>query len=165
MPVTYDNIATNTLGSATKNITFSSIPATYTDLRIVLVGTIQTAADYIEITFNGTTSGYSWTRLSGDGSTAASGRITSNTKWVPNLPLGGSTTVPMLITTDIFSYAGSTFKTGLMETSADLNGSGVVIRGVGLWQNTAAITSIKLEVQTYNFNSGTTATLYGIKNA
>ena len=165
MPATYEPIATTTLGSATKNITFSSIPATYTDLRIVLVGTIQTAADYIEITFNGTTSGYSWTRLSGDGSTAASGRITSNTKWVPNLPLGGSTTVPMLITTDIFSYAGSTFKTGLMETSADLNGSGIVIRGVGLWRNTAAITSIKLEVQTYNFNSGTTATLYGIKNA
>lgn len=165
MPVTYDNIATTTLGSATKNITFSSIPATYTDLRIVLVSTIQTAADYVEITFNGTTSGYSWTRMSGDGSAAASGRITSNTKWVPNLPLGGSTTVPMLITTDIFSYAGSTFKTGLMETSADLNGSGVVIRGVGLWQNTAAITSIKLEAQTYNFNAGTTATLYGIKNA
>jgi hypothetical protein len=165
MPTTYEPIATTTLGSATKNITFSSIPATYTDLRIVLVSTIQTAADYIEITFNGTTSGYSWTRMSGDGSTAASGRITSNTKWVPNLALGGSTTVPMLITTDIFSYAGSTFKTGLMETSADLNGSGVVIRGVGLWQNTSAISSIKLEVQTYNFNSGTTATLYGIKNA
>ena len=165
MPATYEPIATNTLGSATKSITFSSIPATFTDLRIVLVSTIQTAADYVEITFNGSTTGYSWTRLSGDGSTAASGRITSNTKWVPNLPVGGSTTVPMLITTDIFSYAGSTFKTGLMETSADLNGSGVVIRGVGLWQNTAAITSIKLEVQSYNFNAGTTATLYGIKNA
>ena len=165
MPATYEPIATTTLGSATKNITFSSIPSTYTDLRVVLVGTIQTAADYIEITFNGTTSGYSWTHLSGNGSAAASGRITSNTKWVPNLPLAGSTTVPMLITTDIFSYAGSTFKTGLMETSADTNGSGLVIRSVGLWQNTAAITSIKLEVQSYNFNAGTTATLYGIKNA
>ena len=165
MPATYEPIATTTLGSATKSITFSSIASSWTDLRVVLVGTIQTAADYIEITFNGSTSGYSWTRVSGDGSSAASGRITSNTKWVPNLPLGGSTTVPMLITTDIFSYAGSTFKTGLMETSADLNGSGVVIRSVGLWQNTSAITSIKLEVQTYNFNAGTTATLYGIKNA
>lgn len=165
MPATYEPIATTTLGSATKSITFSSIASSWTDLRIVLVGTIQTAADYIEITFNGSTTGYSWTRMSGDGSAAASGRITSNTKWVPNFPLAGSTTVPMLITTDIFSYAGSTFKTGLMETSADLNGSGLVIRGVGLWQNTAAITSVKLEVQTYNFNTGTTATLYGIKNA
>ena len=165
MPTTYEPIATTTLGSATKSITFSSIPATYTDLRVVLVGTIQTAADFYEVTFNGTTSGYSWTHLSGDGSTAASGRITSNTKWVPNLPLAGSTTIPMLSTVDIFSYAGSTFKTGLMETSADLNGSGRVIRSVGLWQNTAAITSIKLEVQSYNWNAGTTATLYGIKNA
>lgn len=165
MPATYEPIATTTLGSATKSITFSSIPATYTDLRVVLVGTIQTAADFYEVTFNGTTSGYSWTHLSGDGSADASGRITSNTKWVPNLPLAGSTTIPMLSTVDIFSYAGSTFKTGLMETSADLNGSGRVIRSVGLWQNTAAITSIKLEVQSYNWNTGTTATLYGIKNA
>ena len=164
MPVTYEPIATTTLGSATKSITFSSIAGTYTDLRVVLVGTFQTAADYFEVTFNGTTSGYSWTHLSGDGSAAASGRITSNTKWVPNLPIAGSTTIPMLSTVDIFSYAGSTFKTGLMETSGDTNGSGKVIRSVGLWQNTAAITSIKLEVQSYNWNAGTTATLYGIKN-
>jgi hypothetical protein len=165
MPITYDNIATTTLSSATASITFSSIPATYTDLKVVLVGTFSSVS-YFEITFNGTTSGYSWTYLNGDGSTATSGRISSNTKWVPNFPTGaGSTTIPMLSITDIFSYAGSTFKTGLMETSADLNGSGQVIRSVGLWQNTAAITSIKLEVQTHNWNIGTIATLYGIKNA
>lgn len=165
MPVTFEPIASTTLGSATKSITFSSIPATYTDLRVVLVGTFQTAADYFEVTFNSNTSGYSWTRISGDGSTAASGRITSNTKWVPNLPTAGSTTIPMLSTVDILSYASSFNKSGLMETSADLNGSGLVIRSSGLWQNSAAITSIKLEVQTYNWNSGTIATLYGIKNA
>jgi hypothetical protein len=165
MPITYENIATTTLGTATKSITFSSIPGTYTDLRIVLVGTFQTAADFFEVTFNGTTSGYSWNRMSGDGSTSAAGRITSNTKWVPNLPLAGSTTIPMLSTVDVFSYAGSTNKSGIMETSADTNGSGLVIRSAGLWQNTADITSIKLEVQSYNWNSGTTATLYGIKNA
>jgi hypothetical protein len=165
MPITYDNIATQTLSSAVKSITFSSIPATYTDLKVVFVGTIQSSSDYVEITFNGNTSGYSWCRLSGDGASATSSRVTSNTKWVPNFPLAGSTTIPMLITTDIFSYAGSTFKTGLMETSADTNGSGLTIRSVGLWQNTAAITSIKLEVQTNNFNAGCTATLYGINNA
>jgi len=165
MPLTYDNIATTTLSSAAQSITFSSIPGTYTDLKVILVGTFS-AVNYFEITFNGTTSGYSWTYLNGDGSSAISGRISSNTKWVPNFPTGaGSTTIPMLSITDIFSYTGSTFKTGLMETSADLNGSGQVIRSVGLWQDTAAITSVKLEVQTANWNAGTIATLYGIKNA
>jgi hypothetical protein len=165
MPATYEPIATTTLGTAARNITFSSIPATYTDLRVVWVGTNQTAVDFIEITFNGTTSGYSWTHLSGDGSAAASGRITSNTKWVPNLPSAGSTTIPYMFSVDLFSYGGSTFKTGLMTCSADTNGAGKVICSVGLWQNTAAVTSIKLEGQSYNFNAGTTATLYGIKNA
>jgi hypothetical protein len=165
MPITYENIATTTLSSATKSITFSSIPATYTDLKIVLVATIQSSSDYVEVTFNGTTSGYSWTRISSDGSTVTAGRINSNTKWVPNFPLAGSTTIPMAISVDIFSYANSTFKTGLMQTHADLNGSGLVISSVGLWQNTSAITSVKLEPQTNNFNANTTATLYGIKNA
>jgi hypothetical protein len=166
MPITYEPIATTTLGTAARNITFSSIPATYTDLRVVWVGTNQTGVDYIEVTFNGTTSGYSWTHLSGNGSAAVSGVITSNTKWVPNFPpTTGSTTIPYMFSVDLFSYAGSTFKTGLMTCSASTNGAGKVIRSVGLWQNTAAVTSIKLEGQSYNFNAGTTATLYGIKNA
>lgn len=166
MPATYEPIATTTLGSATRSITFSSIPATYTDLRIVWVGRNATTADYVEVTFNGTTSGYSFTSISGDGSSAGSNRITSNTKWIPNFPpTAGSSSTPFTFTVDIFSYAGSTFKTGLMTNSSDFNGSGLVIRSVGLWQNTAAITSIKLEGQGDNFATGTTATLYGVKNA
>jgi len=39
MPATYEPIATTTLGSAAATITFSSIPATYTDLVIVFAGT------------------------------------------------------------------------------------------------------------------------------
>jgi hypothetical protein len=166
MPVTYDNIATTTLGSAARNITFSSIPATYTDLRVVWVGRNATTADYVEITFNGTTSGYSFTSVSGNGSATGSNRITSNTKWIANFPpTAGSSSTPFMFSVDIFSYAGSTNKTGLMACSSDFNGSGLVIRSVGLWQNTSAITSIKLEGQGDDFAAGTTATLYGIKNA
>ena len=166
MTATYDSIATTTLSSAARNITFSSIPNTFTDLRIVWVGRNETTADYVEITFNNNTSGYSFTSLSGNGSSAGSNRITSNTKWIANFPpTAGSSTIPFMFTVDIFSYAGSTFKTGLMTNSSDFNGSGLVIRSVGLWQNTNAITSIKLEGQSDNFAAGTTATLYGIKAA
>lgn len=166
MPATYEPIATTTLSSAARNITFNSIPNTFTDLRIVWVGRNETTADYVEITFNNNTTGYSFTTVSGNGSAAASNRITSNTKWIPNFPpTAGSSTVPFMMTLDLFSYAGSTNKTGLMTCSSDFNGSGLVIRSVGLWQNTSAITSIKLEGQGDNFAAGTVATLYGIKAA
>jgi hypothetical protein len=67
---------------------------------------------------------------------------------------------------DFFSYAGSTFKTILIEQNQDLNGSGSVIRRVGLWRDTSAITTIFFDTATVNgFPTGTTATLYGIKNA
>jgi hypothetical protein len=36
MATTYEPIATTTLGTAAAFITFSSIPATYTDLRLVV---------------------------------------------------------------------------------------------------------------------------------
>ena len=47
MPATYEPIATTTLGSAATNITFSSIPATYTDLRLVLVARSDRAINSI----------------------------------------------------------------------------------------------------------------------
>jgi hypothetical protein len=48
----------------------------------------------------------------------------------------------------------------------DKNGSGAVWQIVGLWRSTSAITSINFFSSTgNNFAIGTTATLYGIKNA
>ena len=38
MAITYEPIATNTLGSAAASVTFSSISGTYTDLVVVVSG-------------------------------------------------------------------------------------------------------------------------------
>jgi hypothetical protein len=67
--------------------------------------------------------------------------------------------------TNIFSYAGSTNKTCLIESSEDKNGSGSTVRTVGLWRDTSAITSIEVLMSSSTFATGTIATLYGIKNA
>jgi len=162
---TYESIATTTLSSAAANITFSSIPSTYTDLRLVIAGGFGTAGgggNATIVRFNSDTgSNYSATFIYGDGSTAASFRSTSVTSI--GIGLSNSTQV-QLSTMDIFSYAGSTYKTALAEWSGDTNGSGQVRRNVGLWRSTSAITTILIN-NADNFASGTTATLYGIKAA
>ena len=80
MPATYEPIATNTLGSAAANVTFSSIPATYTDLVIVYQALAATGNPDMTAQFNGDTgSNYSATRLSGNGTAASSARYTSQT--------------------------------------------------------------------------------------
>jgi len=166
MATTYDKIATTTLSSASANITFSSITSAYTDLRIVLTST-GSVANYAKINFNSdTATNYSDTVIYGDGTTAYSARDTSAaTVFLDGGYTQMSTTIPAFYTVDIFSYAGSTFKTFLSTASIDKNGSGSVARVVGLWRSTSAITSIALAVNTGNFAIGTSATLYGILKA
>lgn len=161
MPSTYSPIATTTLSSAASTITFSSIPNTYTDLRLTIVAT--SSASNIYINFNSDTgSNYSVTRIDGDGS-AASSVAQSNLSEARLYGLNSST--PTFYTMDIFSYAGSTNKTFLAESNGDLNGSGFVRRYVELWRNTAAINTILLTASGGTFSTNTTATLYGIKSA
>ena len=166
MPITYDNIATTTLGSAAASIDFTSIPATYTDLRLVFVnqGT-GTAGNSRFLRFNSdSSSSYSRTKLVGTGVEAYSGQQIEQTTL--RFTEAGTSASPVwqLQTVDIFSYAGSTNKTCLMISNEDNNGSGNILTGVGLWRSTAAITSISLFLTTGTFAAGTIATLYGIKN-
>ena len=166
MTVTYDSIATTTLGSAASTITFSSIPGTFTDLRLVLNGrTLNTTGTYVSFRINGDTgTNYSYTKVYGNGDSATSSRGTSTaTLWINDADASGAN--PYLIEVDIFSYAGSTNKTLLTTASMDRNGGGIVDKTVGLWRNTAAITSVTFVNSAGNaFQSGTTATLYGIKS-
>lgn len=162
MPATYEPIATTTLGSAAASITFSSITSAYTDLRLITVGT-SAANGLLRMQFNGDTgANYSRTYMFGTGSSALSGRQTS-LESIRGDTL--QTSIPILQSFDIFSYAGSTYKTVLMDLCRDLNGSGQISRMVGLWRSTSAITSIVLSLTTGNYEAGTTATLYGIKAA
>lgn len=161
MTATYDSIATVTLGSATANIDFNSIPASFTDLRVVIVGTAVNAGS-VGFRFNNQGgSGYSRTFMFGNGSNPSSGRNTDAGSIIgPNINSG----FPSFITIDIFSYAGSTDKTVLFEGSDDRNGSGTVSRGIGVFRDSTPISSVNIfENNGFNFNAGTTVSLYGIK--
>lgn len=165
MPTTYEPIATTTLGSTATSITFSSIASSWTDLRLVFMP--KTSAGLPpEIRVNSDTgSNYSRTMLYGNGTSTGSGRDANQTNWGTGSQSG--VTDVALITLDLFSYAGSTNKTGLITFSNDRNGAGSVERSAVLWRSTSAITSITMTVDlgAASFAAGTTATLYGIKAA
>ena len=167
MAATYEPIATTTLGSAATSITFSSIPSTYTDLRFVLtVSSTSGNSEGVRLTFNNDNgTNYSQTYLSGTGSSKVSARGTSAAFIILHYS-GTSTTLPTFYFGDVFSYAGSTYKTVLTGSTEDKNGSGNVTKNVGLWRSTSAITTLKLSTASaVTFSAGTTATLYGILKA
>lgn len=154
-------IATTTLGSANATISFTSIPSTYTDLRIVFTGTV-TAASSLRLTFNSDSgTNYSFRIIRGNGTEAAS-RQTQDASFMTFHNQNLSTTIPQFYSFDIFSYAGSTNKTLLATTQQDLNGDGSVLYTVALWRNTAAISTVTFTNSVSTFAAGTTATLYGI---
>ena len=166
MPTTYEPIATTTLGSAAASITFSSIPATYTDLRVVFNGTVTEVGETLYYRFNSdSASNYSITQVYGASGTAASRRLGSATQLSTTFGYSLQGTTPQMIAFDVFSYAGATRKTTLGNHAGDNNGVGGVDLTVGLWRSTDAITSIYLFCSYLTFKTGTTATLYGIKNA
>jgi len=157
MPITYEPIATTTLGTSASSVTFSTIPGTYTDLVLVVNGT-STATNGNEMQFNGDTgNNYSFTLLYGDGSSATSSR-NSNISFAY---AGRTNTNQSVSITQIMNYANTTtYKTVL--TRANSNGD-IVMANVSTWRSTSAITSLVYAGAT--FNSGTVFTLYGIKAA
>jgi hypothetical protein len=162
MAKTYEPIATYTVPSSQASYTFSSIPATYTDLIMVINGGLS-ALDQLNLQFNSdTTTNYSWTYIRGDGTSATSSRGTTATEIV----IGNITTGTESINiTQIQNYANTTtYKTILNRSNY---ASGRVQASVGLWRKTPeAINAIKVYPNGANtFNTGTTFTLYGIKAA
>lgn len=164
MPQTYTPLASQTLTGAQASVTFSSISSAYTDLVIVFTTKLTAGADGINLQFNGdTATNYSFTYLLGSGSSATSGRYanTANIKVAFNgYP---STSDGHVSITQINNYSNSTtYKTVMTRDNNAANGTGGI---VGLWRNTAAVTSIVLTAVSSTFTAGSTFTLYGIKAA
>ena len=181
MANTYVAIAKSVLVSDTAAVTFSSIPATYTDL--VVLCTVRGDATYT--TNNGTsmymrinsssTAEYSLTRLYGVSTTVGSDRVnTANADTA--LTIYGSVnqsteTANTFSNCEIYipNYAGSTYKAVSDTAVVETNGvAGYKTAQAGIWLNTAAITSLTF-TYTYNaaskFLTGSSFYLYGIKSS
>lgn len=171
MPSTYESISTTTLGSDVATISFSSIPSSYTNLVLVITGTISNASGTtMYLRFNSDTGyTYTMTRLYGDGNAAYTSTDSGSAETRMNLINFIYSGDRFFTKLNIFGYAGSTFKTLLSETAMDDNGGGssIVDRRVAMWRSTSAVNDItfSLSGSVAKFATNTTATLYGILKA
>jgi hypothetical protein len=171
----FESIATVTVGSGgVSEIDFTSISSTYTHLQ--LRGLSRTTrlnsgdGDGIQIQFNTDTgNNYAWHYLSGNGS-AASASATTSTNRIALFQgaddAGGSNEFGAFVI-DLLDYKNTNkYKTVRSLGGYDSNGTGQLTLGSGLWQNTNAITAIKIKaVSASNLMQYTTFALYGIRSA
>jgi hypothetical protein len=158
---TYESIATQTLGSNTATVTFSSIPSTYTDLVLVVVVKNSSTLNNGRFFFNNDTSAlYSGTYIQGNGSAASSGRVSGvNSCYTQEI----STTDWTTININIMNYSNTTtFKTSLIRggTASDRTAA-----WVDLYRSTNAISRLDFETFGGNLVAGSTFSLYGIRAA
>lgn len=164
MPSTYTPIATQTLGSSAASVTFSSIPSTYTDLVLILnLKSVSGSTAYPRIVYNSDTgSNYSVTYITGDGSTATSGRTSNSPGYITGYTVESSTEFNFNGIYHIQNYSNTTTNKTLIGRCNNATGHTEAI--VTLWRNTAAISNIDVTNSNANFAIGCTFTLYGIKS-
>lgn len=168
MPVTYSQIATQTLGSASSTVTFSSISGTYTDLVAVVNGGSSTDAYFLlRLGTGGSTdtgTNYSTTYMSGSGSVTFSGRASTQSSIGIAYDYGliaNNFNFNSII--HIMNYSNTTtYKTIISRANNAANGTSA---NVGLWRNTGAIDTVTFLPSSGTFNTGSTFSLYGIKAA
>jgi hypothetical protein len=172
MANTYKLIEAKTLGSDTANISFTSIPSTYTDLQLLVSVRIDRAGASVNmgLRFNSDSSNYTQIMLYGSGSGTAGGLYSTALDqfgyWYS--PANGATASTFSNqSVYIPNYASSYNKSVSIDSTSENNGTDTnLVLLSGLWSDSSAITTITLtNYQGSNLRSGSTAYLYGIKNS
>lgn len=169
MAVTYQAVASSTLTTATasQTITFSDIPQTYTDLRIVLSGTTNAQGKIIYVRFNSDTgTNYYTCEFYASSATIASTATTASATGIKLTSQGtGLTPYAFLVLADVMNYTSSSYKKTVIGNSYEIDGTTRgPNRNTGVWVSNSAITSITLTTSSGTFNE-VVATVYGIKAA
>lgn len=178
---TFKKIATIEVGAGgSASISFTSIPATYTDLVIKFsLRSTSSTGNYDPLIYrlNSSASGYTAKDIGGDGSTAGSGSNTTMASaaagWTAGRALdrgidNGAMTASTFSSGEFYipNYAGSNNKSLSLDAVEENNATFAASEmAAPLWSNTAAITQIDLALYYDSFTQYSTATLYGISNS
>ena len=170
MPNTYTKIASATVGSGgAANIDFTSIPATYTDLSLLISvrGTTAAASLSMQMTINGGGITYADKFLYGTGSAAASSGNGGTTGYLEEIP-GASATASTFCNTSVYlpNYTSANNKSMSTDATQENNTTAANVGLMAaLWTTTSAISRITLNPVSGNFAEFSSATLYGINKS
>jgi len=164
--VLLERITVGEAGAA--SVTFNNIPQSgYTDLKIVCSGrTVDTGSQAnMLLTFNGITTAYYDKALAGNGSSASSFGDSNNSSMAAAYVNTSGTTANTFGNYEVYipNYTSSNYKSFSVDSVVENNATSAVAATLtaGLWQNTAAITSVSF-AGGYNFKQYSTFSLYGL---
>jgi hypothetical protein len=174
MATTFTKIAgTTIISTGTRIVTFSSIPATYTDLLLRVSARSDTAATVVQgyfwVAYPASGSGSS-RRLIGNGSSASSSTFSNGSFQVfqtSDIPAASSTSNTFgSIDCYIPNYLSSNNKSVSVDGVTENNATTAYAElTAGIINTTSAITAISFEASAGNLVNNSTFTLYGIKNS
>lgn len=167
-------IAQTILAAPAASVTFSSIPGTYSGLRVLANGRLSDAAlqNAVAVQFNGDTGAnydIEFIRALGN-ATLSFGSAGQTSAFVGSFPANtASANAAGQFSADFVSYAATTFYKLYVSNNGAFDTVGTTttyysLQAAGMWRNTAAITSMTFIDQAGgNFATGTSFTLYGYK--
>jgi len=165
-------ISTVTVGSGgVASISFTGIPQTYTDLKIVVSSRSNRSGEPVGdfgIRFNGdSAANYSMTALTGNGASASGASASAQTSIIYMLQNGPTSTASVFSNGEIYipNYTSTTQKSCSIDNVTEHNGGTIYARLIaGLWTGTAAINQVTiLDNNSATIQQYSTATLYGIR--
>jgi hypothetical protein len=171
MATTMNLIAKQTIGSAgAASVTFSSIPQTFTDLKLVISsrGTFSALGSSYKLSFNGSDSNFSIRALEGAGSGTPSSF--TGTQYVGSA-VGATATASTFNNGEIYipNYTSTAnAKSFSVDAASENNGTEAYADLIaGLWNpgTQAAITSLALTPTSGNFTEFSEFAIYGISSS
>lgn len=165
---TFIKIASASLPSGNgASLDFTSIPQTYTDLKLVFSGNGTISASGSQVRFNGSSTGYTGRYLRGTGTAADSHTQVaygSTAMWGTYFSSSGVT--PTNQEFYIPNYTSANYKSVSVDAVEEGNAATYyAFISAHLWSNTAAITSISVFADSGSLTQYSSATLYGIKSS
>jgi len=153
---TYTPLATVTLTSSASSVTFSSIPATYRDLVLVVVP--FGATPYITINSDSTSGNYPVVYMAGNGSITLSSSSDTFGQLRMGVFVGGSDAI---YTSQFLDYSVTNKHKSILSRAS--RSAGGVEASAARWASTSAITTLQVfGASGGTFTSGTSFSLYGI---
>lgn len=175
MANTHKLISSSTLSSAASSVTFSSIPATYTDLKLVISSrATNNTVSYVNLRlqFNNTSAVYSTTGIYSYSTTVAAAQVTGASyasEQGRGSVVGGANTANTFGATEIYipNYTNSYNKPLLgfgVNESNDTTNDAILSMG-HLYRDTNAISTITASISSTTFVAESSFYLYGITNS